>query len=67
MHKTCERCYRELEPDDEKICAWCRRYDAVSEEVRLLRHQLAAVTAARDAALAALRNTRNEYSRADED
>jgi len=67
MRETCERCRRELEPDDEKICAWCRRYDAVSEEARLLRRQLATVTAERDAALAALRNTRNEYSRADED
>lgn len=67
MNETCERCYRELEPGDERFCSWCRRYDAVSEEARLLRHQLAAVTAERDAALAALRNTRNEYSRADED
>ena len=67
MHKTCERCYRELESGDEKFCKWCRRYNAVSEEARLLRHQLAAVTAERDAALAALRNARNEYSSAGED
>lgn len=67
MYKTCERCYRELEPGDEKFCKWCRRYNTVLEEARLLRRQLATVTAERDAALAALRNTRNEYSFADED
>lgn len=67
MHETCERCHRELESGDERFCKWCRRYNAVLEEARSLRRQLVAVTAERDAALAALRNTRNEYSRADED
>ncbi len=60
MSETCERCYRELEPGDEKFCKWCRRYNVVSDEAWLLRRQLAAVTAERDAARAALWDARNE-------
>ena len=67
MRETCERCYRELEPGDEKFCKWCRRYNAVSDEAWLLRRQLAAVTAERDAARADEADAARDLYGADDD
>lgn len=58
MTHYCERCNREILPDEtgyDRFCLYCRRYNAVSDEAHQLRTDLAAATARAEAAEARAR------------